>query len=292
MIPLLAVVMSAAIVYAASTQPTTTSSTTTIAITQPTSTSSTSVISTTQTTSTSSTTAGATTQPTSTSPITAGATTQPTSTSPIAAGATTQPTSTSSTTASPTPPVFLYFVNIRESAFFKCGENVYENDSISQGILFPPSDISMPNVTNITEAEEIFKYTYDTFCGKLNYFTQCVNEKLANNASDVDRKLKVYIDMDNLYSALDIYCNYNEIPTYLHCTIQAVQNTSCPIGGIMGILDYVVYAIEASLPKSQYCSELKASIRCRVDQQLKSCSTSYAETMYKVYNAFTAKYCL
>jgi hypothetical protein len=150
----------------------------------------------------------------------------------------------------------------------------------------------MPNISSITNAEQLFNISYQSFCGELVAFTHCVKETLQNDPSETDTILKRYIDMDNLDTALDVYCNNKDnIPSKLQCTVSAVERSSCPYGGIMGISKYVMNAIQTAMPKDQYCAGLKESIRCRVDKQLKNCGTSYAETMDIVYTALTGKYC-
>lgn len=120
-----------------------------------------------------------------------------------------------------------------------------------------------------------------------------MKETVKFQETDMDSRLKMYINMDNVDKAFAVYCNNNaSITSHIQCTIKAVESYSCPFGGIFGILEFVTNALQIGLPKDQYCTGLKESIRCRVDQQLRNCSTSYAETMETVYTALMGKYCL
>lgn len=198
---------------------------------------------------------------------------------------------TPSTSASSTTPVSSPPPNIFEAAIFTCANQVFNNYPID--MLFPPADASLPNIVNATLAEIVHNNNYITFCGNLSAYLYCVKEAVMKSPKDIDNKIKVYIDIGSLDSTMDTYCHNNDsIPSHFQCTKQAVESYSCPYGGIYGIMQYVAMAMQTGLSKEPFCTGIQAAIKCRIDNQLKKCGTSYAGTMEFVYHGLTDKYCL
>ncbi|KAH3768618.1 hypothetical protein DPMN_169837 [Dreissena polymorpha] len=198
---------------------------------------------------------------------------------------------TSSTTAAsqtPTGPISDP-PNIFESAVFLCGDRVFKD---ALAMLFPPSDLSEPNIINATLAAEVQRQSLDLFCGRLSEYSFCVRFMLKYSKRHVDILVKQYINVDMFTSALRLYCaNKDLIASQFHCTLVRVRDAknSCPLGGIYGIMQSVAMA-EGST-KAEYCSAVDKSIYCRVNTQLRPCNGTYADVMDEVYNKLTQGYC-
>lgn len=185
-------------------------------------------------------------------------------------------------------PVSSQPVSIFEAAMYTCGNNLLN----ANPMLFPPADTSLPNIVNDTLAAIVHNDSYTTFCGQLPAYLLCVKEAYRNSPKDIDNKLKIYIDVDGLDSAMDLYCHNNDsITSQFQCTKQAVESYSCPYGGIYGMMKYVAMAIHTGLPRQQFCTGVQEAIRCRVDNQLEKCDTGYAFTMENVYYELIDKIC-
>lgn len=134
---------------------------------------------------------------------------------------------------------------------YTCGNNLLN----ANPMLFPPADASLPNIVNDTLAAIVHNDSYTTFCGQLPAYLLCVKEAYRNSPKDIDNKLKIYIDVDGLDSAMDLYCHNNDsITNQFQCTKQAVESYRCPYGGIYGMMKYVAMALHTGLPRQQFCT--------------------------------------
>lgn len=179
--------------------------------------------------------------------------------------------------------------NVFESAIVLCGDHVFKD---ALDMLFPPSDLSAPNVINATLAAEIQRQSLDLFCGRVSEYSFCVTFMLKYSKSPADIIVKQYINVDKFTSALRLYCANKELITsQFHCTLARVRDAknSCPLGGIYGIMRSV--AMAPGITKAEYCSARDDAVHCRVNTQLRPCNGTYADVMERVYNDLTKSYC-
>ncbi|KAH3835604.1 hypothetical protein DPMN_108959 [Dreissena polymorpha] len=198
---------------------------------------------------------------------------------------------TSSTPAASQPPTGPLSdpPNIFESAVFLCGDRVF-NDALA--MLFPPSDLSAPNIINATLAAEVQRQSLDLFCGRVSEYSSCVASVLKYSKRQVDIFVKQYINVDMFTSALGLYCaNKDLIASQFHCTLARFRDAknSCPLGGIYGIMQSV--AMAAGITKAEYCSAVDKAKYCRVNTQLRPCNGTYADVMDRLYDDLTQGYC-
>lgn len=180
-------------------------------------------------------------------------------------------------------------LDIRNGAIFECGRLLFGD----LAMVFPPEDMMLSNIKNSTLAEIVHRRSYSEFCQSLTEYKRCVKSLVALRPNLIDYLTKVYVDLHVFGTGLDKYCrNETEIVTQFQCTLGTVRNNSCPQGGIFGLMARVGTELISPLTTTQeYCADIKKSIRCRVDEQLNRCDTTYARTMEDLYSAFTATLC-
>lgn len=178
--------------------------------------------------------------------------------------------------------------NIYDSAIFVCGYFVYQD----LHMIFPPSDLSLPNIVNATLAETVHQQSYKQFCGKLDTYILCVKTLVARKINPIDEEVETYLDLDNFDPALRAFCNENNsVSTQFMCTKDQVEKYSCPNGGIFGLIGAVENAINNRVTRETFCSELRKSVRCRIEKQLKHCDYQYSKYMESFYTNLTPKFC-
>jgi hypothetical protein len=179
--------------------------------------------------------------------------------------------------------------DITDSAIFFCG-NYLHHDALA--MLFPPSDQSLRNIVNSTQAKIVHAESYGRFCDKIDTYTACVKLLVNRSHSPIDDLLKHYIDQENFSKAMGLFCSNKTLVTdNFVCTKSQSETHSCPYGGMYGIMAYVSMVVQNGLHKQQYCDDFLSSVRCRVDKQLKPCGTEYAEMMEGVYTKLVQNIC-
>jgi hypothetical protein len=178
--------------------------------------------------------------------------------------------------------------DISNYTIFFCGDYLHQD---SLAMLFPPSNIAN-DIVNSTRAKISHVETYGRFCDKIDAYTACVKLLVNRNHSPGDDLLKHYIDPENFSKAMGIFCSNNTLVTdNFMCTKSQSKTHICPYGGMFGIIAYALTAVYSGLHKQQYCDEIRSSVRCRVDKQLKPCGTEYAEMMERVYTKVVQNRC-
>lgn len=175
-----------------------------------------------------------------------------------------------------------------ESAIFTCGYALLPPEEIA--LLFPPSDISMESVHNVTEAEHIHRRGIASFCKHVDTYTACVKENLFHLPDD--ELVKLYMDVNNFDKYFKFFCtNRQLIEAQFHCTRMLLWRRKCPFGGVYGIIAQVSQMIRQPLSKEEFCLNMKHSINCRVRNQLEPCDETFAGIMKWIYNGLVGNYC-
>lgn len=175
-----------------------------------------------------------------------------------------------------------------ESAIFTCGYALLPPEEIA--LLFPPSDISMGSVHNVTAAEHIHRRGITSFCKQVETYTACVNENLFHLPDD--ELVKLYMDVNNFDRYFKFYCkNSKLIENQFQCTRMLLWRRKCPLGGVYGIIAQVSQMIRQPLSKDEFCLNMKLSINCRVRNQLEPCDEKFAGIMKWIYEGLVGSYC-
>lgn len=175
-----------------------------------------------------------------------------------------------------------------ESALFVCGYALFKHEEIA--MLFPPTDISMNDIQNVTHAEHIHRQSIDSFCKQVKTYTSCVKKNLFYFPED--NLLKLYLDLDNFERYFEFFCkNSKLIAEQFQCTRISVMRTTCPFSGVYGIIAQVSRMIRRPMSRKEFCARVRYSTNCRVNFQLAPCHGRYANIMKWIYQRLVSNYC-
>lgn len=175
-----------------------------------------------------------------------------------------------------------------ESAIFTCGYALFDHEEVA--MLFPPSDISVFGMRNITAAEELHRRGVSSFCKHLKTYSSCVRDNLFDLPND--ELVKIYIDIENFQRLFGFFCqNKQLIMRQFRCTVISVLRNRCPYGGVYGIIAQVSSMIREPKSKEEFCMNVRQSIDCRIGHQLSMCDGKYADVMAWIYSGLIGSYC-